>query len=517
MNTKPCFIGFDCGTMGTKVALYDIDGTCLAEAFSENAFSYPHPGWVEMSASAYFENIANGITECLQKSGVPGSAVKGISSSGIVDGTVPIDEDFNPVGPFIPYLDMRAQEEATQIRENCEPIWVEESGKSGIGPDCVPMVLRWLYKNRIPYVEKAKKFVNIAPFVTGKLGGLKAKDAYVDWSHASGWLVGFDLKNNCWSERQFKMFEVPTHILPKIVAPWEVVGYVCKEVADRTGLQEGTPLVAGAGDLMVSTLGAGVVGAGQAFDVAGTASIMTFLTKDLNAAIKNEVLVTSKHIFADELCLWGCLSSGGFSRGWYRDGILNLKGISPAYPMMDSLADTVPPGALNLLFAPYLTGTMTPSWPDAKGTFMGLTPNHNQAHLWRAMMESVAYEYLMFLRSLEEQGVYYERVIGVGGGAKSAIWDQIKADMLNVPYTLISTQDTGALGNCVIAAHGTGYVSDMIKTVKEWSKETRTFTPRTEYNEFYKKVFEVRQEIFNGPLDEIFKMWSRIESIQPPK
>ena len=89
--------------------------------------------------------------------------------------------------------------------------------------------------------------------------------------------------------------------------------------------------------------------------------------------------------------------------------------------------------------------------------------------------------------------------------------------MLNVPYTLISTQDTGALGNCVIAAHGTGYVSDMVQTVKKWSQETRTFTPRAEYNDFYNQVFEVRQEIFNGPLDEIFKLWSKIETIQPPQ
>jgi xylulokinase len=285
---------------------------------------------------------------------------------------------------------MRAQEEARQIRENCEPIWTQESGKSGIGPDCVPMVLRWLYKNKVPYTQKAKKFCNIAPFVTGKLGGFKAKDAYVDWCHASGWLVGFDLKNNNWSERQFKMFEVPMDILPRVVAPWEVVGAVCKDIAKRTGLKEGTPLVAGAGDLMVSTLGAGVVGAGQAFDVAGTASIMTFITKDMQAAVNNKVLVTSRHIFGDELCLWGCLSSGGFTRGWYRDGILNLKGISPAYAMMDTLADAIPAGAVNLLLAPYLTGTMTPSWPDAKGTIMGLTPNHNQAHIWRSMMESVA-------------------------------------------------------------------------------------------------------------------------------
>ena len=168
---------------------------------------------------------------------------------------------------------MRAQEEARQYRENCEPIWTQESGKSGIGPDCVPMVLEMARQEQGTLYPRKPKFCNIAPFVTGKLGGFKSKDAYVHWCHASGWLVGFDLKNNNWSERQFKMFEVPMDILPKVVAPWEVVGAVCKDIAKRTGLKEGTPLVAGAGDLMVSTLGAGVVGAGTGLlDVAGTVS-----------------------------------------------------------------------------------------------------------------------------------------------------------------------------------------------------------------------------------------------------
>ncbi|MFZ5975824.1 MAG: xylulokinase [Bacillota bacterium] len=513
---KTCFIGFDNGTMGTKVGLYDLDGNCLAVAFNEVHCTYPNPGWVEMDANEHFENVVKGIAEVIQKTGIDPANIKGISGSGIVDGTVPIDDDFNAIGPFIPYLDMRSQAEAKEVRENCEPIWVEESAKWGLGPDCVPMVMKWLYKHA-DYAKRAKKFCNIEPFVMGKLGGMKSKDAFIDWSHASGWLIGFDLEKNDWSKRQFDMYGLPFDVLPRVVAPWEVVGYVCPEMAGRTGLKAGTPLVAGGGDLMVATLGAGVVDAGQAMDVAGTASIMTFITDDLDAARKNEVLVTSKSIYADKLCLWGCLSSGGFARGWYRDGILNLKGITEAYPMMDALAEKVPAGAMASIFAPYLTGTMTPSWPYAKGAWLGLTPGHNQAHLWRTLMESVAFEYRMFLKSLEDQGVTYSNIMGVGGGAKSAVWNQIKADTLNVPYTLITTQDSGALGTCVIAGHATGYFSDMAATVQSWTEKTRTFTPRPEYVDFYNKFYELRQEVILGPLSQIFDMWEKIEALEPPK
>jgi xylulokinase len=212
--------------MGTKVGLYDLDGNCLAVAFNEVHCTYPNPGWVEMDANEHFENVVKGITEVIQKTGMDPDNIKGISGSGIVDGTVPIDDDFNAIGPFIPYLDMRAQAEAKETRENCEPIWVEESAKWGLGPDCVPMVMKWLYKNA-DYAKRAKKFCNIEPFVMGKLGGMKAKDAFIDWSHASGWLIGFHLENNDWSKKQFDMYGLPFDVLPKVVAPWEVVGYVC--------------------------------------------------------------------------------------------------------------------------------------------------------------------------------------------------------------------------------------------------------------------------------------------------
>ncbi|MDR1212626.1 MAG: hypothetical protein LBK54_00755 [Propionibacteriaceae bacterium] len=511
-----CFIGFDCGTMGTKVALYDIDGQCLAVWFDEVQTSVPKPGFVEMDANQYFTNIITGIRDVIAKSGVPGSSVKAISASGVVDGTVPVDEDLNPVGPFIPYLDMRAQAEAKEVNDTMEPIWVEESAKWGVGPDCVPMVMRWLYKNKIPYVEKAKKFLNIAPFVLSKLAGLKAKDAYVDWAHASGWLIGFDLKNDQWSERQFTMYGLPMDILPRIVSPFEVVGHVCKEMAELTGLSESTAIVAGAGDLMASTLGAGLTEAGQAFDVSGTASIMTFILDDFQAAVNNKVLVTSKYVWSDQLCLWGCTSSGGYSLGWYRDGILNMKGIGPAYAMMDAIAKATPAGAEASLFLPYLTGTMTPSWPNAKAAYLGLTPGHNQAHMWRAMLEGVACEYRLFLSSLEEQGITYDRVYGVGGGSRSPFWNQIKADMLHTPYYLINTQDTGALGNCLIAAHGSGHIADVKATAKAWTQETKCFEPRPEHVDFYNRFWEVRQKIVNGPITEMFNLWGELEAIAPP-
>ena len=512
------FVGFDCGTMGTKVGLYNIDGQCLAEFYKEIPITYPAPGHVEMNAMDFYDNVVEGIAAVIAKSGVSADDIKGISSCGIVDGTVPVDEDFNPVGPFIPYLDTRAMEEAAEIGVHPDKLWERESARSGMGADCVPMVLRWLYKRKIPYLEKTKKFCNIAPFVMSKLAGLKAKDAYVDWCHASGWCVGFNLLINDWSEGQFKIYGVPMDILPKVVSPWTVIGGVSKEMAAKVGLKAGTPLVAGSGDLMACSLGGGAIGPGQTFDVAGTASIVTFITSDadMESAIKNPVLITSRNVFEDELILWGCLGSGGLARGWYRDGILNLKGITQSYPMMDSLAGTVPAGSNNLLFSPYLTGAMTPSWPEAKGAWLGLTAGHNQSHLWRSLMESVAMEYKLYLSSMEDQGVVYDKVTGVGGGAKSAIWNQIKCDMLNKPYSVISTQDTGAIGNCLLAAYGSGHITDMKKTVAGWTEEVKTYYPREEYVKYYEKLFRIRQEIMNGPMAQIFKMWSQIEALTPP-
>ena len=163
------YIAFDCGTMGTKTALYSIDSTRVAEAYRENKISYPRPGWAEMDANCFVNNVREGVRECLAKSGVNPAEVRSISASGIICGIVGIDENWQPVTPFVPYLDNRAGGEAKWVRENVEPVWGEESGNAIVDEFMPPMILRWFLNKYTGFRENAVKVVNNGPFVLGTL------------------------------------------------------------------------------------------------------------------------------------------------------------------------------------------------------------------------------------------------------------------------------------------------------------------------------------------------------------
>jgi len=326
------YIGFDNGTMGTKIAVYSIDGVLISEAYREHEIKYPRPGWAEMDPGQFYKVVTDGISECMKKSKINPANVRGISCSGIICGIVPIDDNWNPVGPYVPFLDGRAQEEAEYIRKNAEPVWAEEAGNSEVSAYMPPLVLKWFMNKEKDVFKKIRKTVSAAQYVLGRLGELKAEDAFIDWGHLSGWVIGFDAKKKNWSEKQMKELGLPYDILPKVVKPWQVVGTLSKREAEKIGLVEGIPLIAGSGDIMQSNLGSGVVENGSCSDVAGTASIFTILSDIFSKKIsETKMLNTGFGTLDNQYTYWGFIPAGGLSLRWFRDEILREKGNDNSY------------------------------------------------------------------------------------------------------------------------------------------------------------------------------------------
>ena len=516
--TKRYYIGYDCGTMGTKVAIYTINGQLVADAYREHEILYPKPGWAEMEADQFYRVVAEGIKECVTKGKVDPDEVGGISCSGIICGIVPIDADWRPLGPYIPYLDGRAQKEVQDL-EGSDPIWAKESGNAEPAAYMPPVILKWMLANS-PHIRKnAKKVVGCGHYVMGKLGGLKAKDAFVDWAHQSGWVIGFDARKRDWSEKQMDLLGLPYEMLPKVVKPWDVVGELCAEEAEKLGLKPGVPLVAGAGDIMQSCLGCGLTDVGMSFDVAGTASIAAFALSDVNEAItRKKVLVNAMNTFEDQYLLWAFIPAGGLSLRWYRDEILRKPGVDEVYRELDKLAEKVPAGSDYAMFFPFLQGRSSPFWATASGTWMGLRGSNQAGHMWRSMLESIAFEYLYWTHVLRDEGFPVNQMIGAGGGSNSRIWNQIKADMMNLDYLIPSQSEGAVLGNALLAAYGVGAIKDMKATIKEWVTFKDTFKPRNEITTFYENMAQKRNEILNGPLLDCFNLIQSLhDDLVPPE
>ncbi len=465
MATK-YLIGVDLGTSGTKAALYQTDGTLVADASVEVPLFYPKPGVVEQENEDFYLSAAETVRKCMQSSGVGPKQVAAIAFDSQMAGVGLIDEDFRPVARFDSWLDMRCQPYIEQVNKEAGDRVTE---LTGCPPTCDhgPKMLWW--KNEQPELyRQTAKFIMPGTYVAGKLAGLNADAAFIDhtYIHFSGFS---DAKHGSWSQELCDRFGLDMQKLPRIIDPCDVVGEVCEQSAKEFGLAPGTVIAAGAGDTAANALGAGIVRPGMLFDVAGTAAVLASCTDSYVADRKNRALLTMRSVIPG---LWNPLAyigGGGLVLRWFRDKFFNTSqgkeqpASEELYSQMIAMAEGVEPGSDGLFFSPHLGGRICPASPEMRGAWVGVSWSHTQAHFARAMLESVAYEYAYYLKILREllPTLKLVEARAVGGGARSSTWNQIKADVLGVPYQRLKGNEFGAWGAAMIAGKAAGLIDDL--------------------------------------------------------
>ncbi|RDY31990.1 FGGY-family carbohydrate kinase [Lachnotalea glycerini] len=498
------YIGFDCGTQSTKTAIYSEDTTCVAEEMIPTNINYPKAGWAEMDADHYLESVRKGIKACLTKSGIDPKDVRAICGDGIICGIVGVNEDGKAITPYIPYLDSRTAQDAKWINENLEPIWIEESGNASVAPFYPPLLARWLIKNHEEFKQSGVKIMNNGPYVLSRLANLKAKDAFIDWATLSGWLIGYKAEEKVWSKEQMNLLEIPMELLPKIVKPWDIVGTLSEEEASLTGLPAGIPIVAGAGDTMQSNLGCGLVETGMAADVAGTAAMFTIMVDGINLELsKNSDLLFSIGTLPDTYFYWGYIRTGGLSLRWFRDNICGREGDNSFYDEIQELAQKVSVGSNGTLFFPYLQGGGG-DLENASGCFLNMTTKTDQGEMWRAILESIAYEYLSLVNSLRENGISVDKIIITEGGSKSNLWNQIKADVLEANVFTLKRKEGAVMSNIALAAYAVGDIKDLKDAISKWIESKDTFTPNIQNTKNYQNIFAIQQKLLKENMKDAF-------------
>jgi len=494
---KKYLMGIDLGTSSTKAALYQIDGALVSEASAEVPLFYPKPGVVEQENEDFYTTAAKTMRECIESSGVEPKGIAAIAFDSQMAGVGSIDENYQPAARFDSWLDMR-----------CKPYieWMDrEAGDritqlTGCPPTCDhgPKMLWW--KNEQPAVyRRIAKFVMPGTYVAGRIAGLKADEAFIDrtYIHFSGFSEG---QKSTWSNELCNHFGLDMEKLPRIIEPYDIVGEVTQKSAGEFGLAPGTLIAAGAGDTAANALGAGIVKAGMLFDVAGTAAVLAGCTDKFIADTKNRALITMQSVIRG---LWNPLAyigGGGIALRWFRDQFYNCthgEGLplppEDLYPQMISLVENVPPGSDGLFFSPHLGGRICPSSPEMRGAWVGVSWSHHQAHFARAILESIAYEYAYYLKilrdSLPDLVLVEARV--VGGGARSDTWNQIKADILNVPYQRLKGNEFGAWGAAMIAGKAAGLIDDLASYAERTALLSgKPFKPSLENHAVYNPLVE---------------------------
>jgi xylulokinase len=454
-------IGVDLGTSATKAVVYRADGSLVAEATAEVPLIYPQPGVVEQENEDFYRTAAQTVSECIAESGIDPRQVAAIAFDSQMAGIGSIREDFQPATRFDSWLDMRCQPYIQQLeREHGDLV----TRLTGCPPTCDhgSKILWWKHEQPESYAQIAK-FVVPAGYVAGRMAGLKVEDTFMDYTFIHFSALS-DAQRGTWSAELTDTLGVEREKLPRIVNPWDVIGEVTGQAAKDFGLAAGTPIAAGAGDTAAGALGAGVIRPGMLLDTAGTASVLAGCTDQFVADVTHRALITMRSVLPG---LWNPLAyiaGGGLALGWFRDQFYNGQDTDTSmYDQMAAEAEQIAPGADGLYFSPHLGGRICPADPAMRGAWVGFSWGHTRAHFFRAILESVAFEYAYYLGILHENipNLDLKEARVIGGGARSAVWNQIKADVLGVPFQRLQRGEFATWGCALIAGHAVGIFGDL--------------------------------------------------------
>jgi len=363
---------------------------------------------------------------------------------------------------------------------------------SGLNLDATHVApkIRWLAENEPQIYERAAHFLLPGSYVAYQLTGELA----VDYANASSTLL-MDVARRAWSPELCRQFSVAPERLAPLRPATDLLGGLRPEMAARLGLRPGTPVTVGTGDEHAACAGAGVVRAGLVCDIAGTAEPVCASAE--KPAFDPTGLVET-HCHADP-ALW-LLENPGFVSGanyrWFRDQFAPVEmqiaaetGRS-AYDLLNEMAAKIPAGSEGLALRPCLIGAMAPTWnAAARGTFAGFTLAHGRGHFVRAVLEASAYAVRDIVDQMRQMGLPLEEIRAVGGGSRSRLWRQIKADVTGLPVTLPQTSETTALGAAMLALVGIGAFGSLSEAAGRVVRLVETVEPdaavKARYEDYY--------------------------------
>jgi len=496
--TGPYVIGCDVGSQGTNAALYAADGVLLASAYEAYDVSFPHPGWAEQDPRLWTAALHATISRLVKQVPEGPSAVKGLSFGSQLDGMVVCDQKGQPLRPAMIWMDRRAEAQAAALAGRISRADFYRHTGANLDSSHAVFKAMWIRDEEPEVFAEAANLMPPGSFVLRDAAGVLA----VDYSNASS-LALLDPRARTWSAPIMEGVGIDPKMLPELAAGTQAVGGLTRAFAEATGLEPETVVTVGCGDEMAATLGAGVFAPGEVCDVVGTAEPVCAASAQ---AREDPTMLVECHPHADP-DVWllenpGFVSGGGLR--WWRDQFSPLeraaeaRGEGDAYDLVTAPAAAVPAGADGLVYLPCMQGAMAPEWNGAaRGVFYGLTLAHTRAHMTRALLEGSAYALLDILEAMRNAGLEVVRLTIVGGGAKGALWRQIKADVTGLPVRVPTSVETTATGAAILAAVGSGMHSSVAEAVDAFvAYQPEEQTPDPERHEIYADAYRRYRDVY---------------------
>lgn len=477
------YVGIDLGTSAVKLLLMDGAGKIQKLVSKEYPLYFPHPGWSEQNPEEWYNQSIEGLKELLAD--CDRSQVAGISFGGQMHGLVILDREDQVIRPAILWNDGRTGEETDYLNNVIGKDKLSAYTANIAFAGFTAPKLLWVKKHEPENFKKIEKIMLPKDYLAYRLSGTFCTDV----SDASGMLL-FDVEHKCWSKEMMEICGVKENQLAQIFESYEAVGTLKPELAKGLGLSENVKIAAGAGDNAAAAVGTGTVGDGACNISLGTSGTI-FISSEKFGVDENNALHSFAH--ADgHYHLMGCMLSAASCNKWWMDEILRTKDYSGE--QKDIQVKEL--GKNHVFFLPYLMGERSPhNDPNVRGTFIGMSMDTTREDMTQAVLEGVVFGLRDSFEVAKSLGIHIERTKICGGGAKSPLWRQMVADILNIKVDIPESEEGPAMGGAMLAAVACGEYASVEEAAAKIVKVVDTVEPIPEnaarYEEQYQKFRKV--------------------------
>ncbi len=445
-------LGIDVGTTSLKAGLFSPDGRCLGIEREEYLLDTPSVEKAQLDAHLYWDACVRTVRTLIERTAIDANLITALAVSSQGETLITLDNRGEPIYPAIVWLDNRASEQAKRLSRQFQAQVYQKTGVAEIIPTWTACKILWLKENEPAVFQRAAKFLLVQDYLIYRLSGHYASDGSVSCT-----TLYFDIVQNAWWREMLDAVGITEHQLPEIHAPGSIIGAIQTSAAQELGLSTHTKVVNGGMDQAVGAIGAGNIQSGITSETTGAAMAIQ-VTVDRPDLDPRKSIPVYVHSVPNRFLLVPVCPTAGMAFKWFRDQFAEMeiqqaaKQHQDSYDLLTAMAASAPAGCDGLLMLPHLMGAFSPETnPDARGTFTGFTLCHTRAHFARAVMEGVAFMLKRNLEYIEQAGIFIHEIISSGGGSRSHLWNQIKANVCDKSVVILQNEETALLGDVILA------------------------------------------------------------------
>ena len=503
-------MAIDLGTSFIKAGVYDTaDSSCLAVATEPVKDYRPAPGVFIQKGEELFASVLACMKKVTEELGGRGQQIEAVSFTGQMAGFMGVDENWNDITTWSCSLDSRYMPYAKKQMRELKDDFLRVAGTNF--PQMAPKA-EW-FREEFPEADaRIRKYLIVSGYVIGKLGDIPVEEAVIDRTFTE-WTGLADVGHDRWSDAICQAVGIDTDRLPKIVNSNTVVAHLNAEMAALTGLKAGIPLVSGAGDKPAGCLGAAIVHPGDVIFEAGSYGEVSCCVREWRPDMEERRYDVIPSAVPGDFFATNYITGSGITLDWFIDTFVQQEGVplKEAFAQIEEEMKSIPIGCDGLMSIGLLSGSAMPLVESLKGMWMGFDWSHSKAHFYKALMESLTYDFGI---SLERIGKFYpeyamDTVRMIGGGAKSAIWPQMCADVHRKTYAVLDRGDVAMWGAVILAGNAIGVYEDLRQTALDHVAVQSEYRP----NEEQSVIYDRHAALYRAYFRELQGFYERIQEL----